>query len=78
MLAYKFFKLILVMYWNSIGIEFASQLRRVLSTIDIRNLCSRKCDYLIVGIASEIGVEIVKIAACCADNDNFLRFYKIY
>ena len=58
---------------NAVGIERPGQLGRVAASGDVGDLGGGKSHHLVLGIVTEQGVEIVKIAAGCAEDDNALH-----
>jgi hypothetical protein len=60
--------------WDAFGIVLARQRSRVAAPRDIRNLVSGEGNHLAVGIVAVDHVEIVKVAASRAHDDDSSRF----
>ena len=67
----QFSKLIFPYNGNPLGVKFNScQTNRIFPTVNIRDLSCCKSNDFIIGISSEIAVEIMKISAGCTNDYN--------
>ena len=58
---------------DTCGVLFSCELGRIFTSVDVRNLISCECYYVVVFVSAEIGVEIVEISTC-GTNDNYFSF----
>ena len=61
-------------YWNAIGVKLTGKFWRINSTLNIWDLCGSKCYYLIFGVVSKEGVEVMEVSSGCSENDYPLLF----
>jgi hypothetical protein len=71
-------QLFLRIYRDSFGVISPSDTSRVYPAFNIGYLCSGKCYHLVVAIAAEIGIKIMKIPAGCSHYDYALFFHFTY
>jgi len=57
---------------NAFRIKFSSKSSRVLSPIDVGNLCGSESNNVEVGIVPVEGIEVMEVPSCGANDDNIL------
>jgi hypothetical protein len=65
-------KILFGMNGNTLGIKASGKLGRILAALDVRNLGGGKGNDVVSVIVPVVGVKVVKIPACRADDDNIL------
>ena len=75
---YKSRKFGFVINRNTVRVKvFTCEFFRILSSVDVRNLSSGESNYFVLGIVSEIGVEVVEISTGSTHDENFLSGHLI-